>query len=175
MNMERPHRPYRLIDHIGFIVPDLEAAIARWEAVTGYTFSPIARYRTSRYVDNSDPEPHAHDARIAFSREGPPRIELMEATGSGTHTLSESGVHHFGFLGVEDSEEERERLSALGIRADGESLDEEGRPLLWFTDKRDLDGIRLEFVSPREQPTVRDDGGELWRTTDGRKTLWPPT
>ena len=27
-----------LVDHIGILVPDLEAAIERWSAVTGYTF-----------------------------------------------------------------------------------------------------------------------------------------
>ena len=173
MTDARRRPPRRLIDHIGLIVPNLEAAIERWQTVTGYTFSPIARYRTSHYVDASNPEPHFHDARISFSLEGPPYIELMEATGSGTHSLQEAGVHHFGFSRVAELVEERERLQELGIRSDGASLDCEGRPLLWFTDKRDLDGIRLEFVAPQEQPVVRDDGGELWRTEDGKKSLWP--
>lgn len=162
-----------LIDHIGILVPDLEEAIERWSAATGYTFSPIGRYRTHRYVDASVPARHFHDARISFSKEGPPRIELMEATGTGTHSVAQVGVHHFAFVGMADPERRMAELAALGIGADGQSFDAEGRVLLWFTDKYALDGVRLEFVSPLPGPLVADDGSALWSDpATGRASLW---
>lgn len=152
----------RLIDHIGVLVENLEEAIVKWEAATGYTFSPIGRYRTDRYRDHSNMEPHEHDARIAFSHQGPPFIELMEFHGEGTHSATEGeGFHHFGFLDYPDAHEKMAEMEAIGFRRDGESLDENGRTILWFTDKRDLNGIRLEYVSTTPQPVVADDGGEL--------------
>lgn len=152
----------RLIDHIGILVADLEKAITTWEAATGYTFGPIGRYRTDRYRDHSDSQPHAHDARIAFSQQGPPYIELMEFHGAGTHAATEGeGFHHFGFLDYPDAHEKMTEMEAIGFRRDGESLDESGRTILWFTDKRDLNGVRLEFVSAAAQPVVADDGTEL--------------
>jgi catechol 2,3-dioxygenase-like lactoylglutathione lyase family enzyme len=162
-----------LIDHIGILVPNLEEAIERWSAATGYTFSPIARYRTTRYRDQSDSALHPHDARISFSKEGPPRIELMEVTGSGTHGPDQLGVHHLGFNGIEDPEARMAQLAAHGVRDDGVSLNEEGRILLWFTEKQALDGVRLEFVSPLRGPVVADDGTELPRDPQtGRADLW---
>jgi catechol 2,3-dioxygenase-like lactoylglutathione lyase family enzyme len=162
-----------LIGHIGILVPNLEDAIQRWTAATGYTFSPIGRYRTSHYCDKSNPDLHWHDARISVSKEGPPRIELMEATGSGTHALSELGVHHFGIGDIDDVESRRCELAAIGIGDDGRSYLADGSLHLWFTDKAALDGVRLEFISRLVGPTVADDGSPLGiDPATGRKSLW---
>ena len=162
-----------LIDHIGFLVPDLEAAIERWSKVTGYTFSPIARYRTDNYSDSSDPEPHHHDTRISFSKEGPPYIELMSVAGTGTHGPNEVGVHHIALRNIEDIPGRLALCAEAGVGEDGRSLLDDGRVHLCFTRKDDLDGIRLELISPLVGPTVADDGSELpIDPVTGRKNLW---
>lgn len=164
------------IEHIGILVPDLDDGIRRWSEATGYTFSPIARYRTERYSDHSDLQPHFHDARISFSLEGTPRIELMEVVGSGTHGPDQLGIHHLGFQGIADPEGRLTELEAHGIGHDGVSYDEEGRILLCFTDKEALDGIRLELISPLPGPIVADDGSELSRHPEtGKADLWAGT
>jgi catechol 2,3-dioxygenase-like lactoylglutathione lyase family enzyme len=161
------------IDHVGILVADLEDAIERWSAATGYTFSPIARYRTSRYSDLSDPTPHDHDARMSFSREGQPKIELLEVVGSGTHGPDQLGMHHLGFRGIDDPALRLAELERLGIGSDGLSRDENGQLLLCFTDKRDLDGIRLELISPLRGPVVADDGRQLpIDPATGRADMW---
>lgn len=162
-----------LIHHVGILVENLEDSIERWTKATGYTFSPIARYRTSRYADDSNRTPHDHDARISFSDDGPPHIELMEFVGEGTHSASQGeGFHHFGYMNFPDVETRMEELSDLGLRSNGQSIDENGRVLLWFTDKADLDGIRLEYVSQDPQPIVADDGSPLPADRDGKPDLW---
>jgi catechol 2,3-dioxygenase-like lactoylglutathione lyase family enzyme len=163
-----------LVHHIGILVADLEAAIARWTEVTGYEFSPIARYKTPCYADQSDPEPHPHDARISFSMQGTPYIELMEFHGEGTHAPAQGeGFHHLGFLDYPDTMGRLDEVHALGMRDDGRSIDADGKVILWFTDKRDLNNIRLEYVSTDIQPTVRDDGAPLDIGEDGKPSLWP--
>ncbi|WP_285362800.1 VOC family protein [Microbacterium sp. LMC-P-041] len=157
----------RLIEHIGVLVDDLETAIARWESVMGYTFGPICRYRTDSWIDSSQAGPHHHDARLAFSNEGPPRIELMEVTGSGTHGPSQRGIHHFGIVQIDEADELRRSFIERGIAVDGASLDEAGRAILWFTDPEALDGIRLEFVGVEPQPAFSDDGDPLVIGPDG--------
>lgn len=162
-----------LIHHIGILVPDIEAGIERWSKALGYTFSPIVRYRTDRYADHTDQTPHHHDARMSFSREGTPHIELLEVTGHGTHGPDQLGIHHLGIRGVEDPEARLEKLAALGIGSDGKSFDEQGRLLLCFTDKSALDGIRIELVSPLPGPAVADDGRRLPRDpVTGRADFW---
>ena len=164
-----------LVDHIGILVPDLEAAIERWSAVTGYTFSPIGRYRTTRYSDRDDPEPHFLDTRVSISREGPPHVELMSVHGTGTHAADQTGLHHLGIRGLADIDAHLGSCAALGVGDDGRSLTEDGRMHLWFTDKNDLDGVRLEYIAPFPGPTVADDGSELWIDPQtGRRSLWGP-
>jgi catechol 2,3-dioxygenase-like lactoylglutathione lyase family enzyme len=165
----------KLIDHIGILVPDMEEAIERWSAATGYTFSPITRYRTPRYVDHSDPEPHFHDARMSFSREGNPKIELLEVTGTGTHSREHLGIHHLALVGYDDLESEADRMVSAGFEGDGWNTDETGAMLLWFTRKQDLDGLRLELVSRRIAPIVHDDGSPAGvDPTTGRRSMWVP-
>ncbi|WP_170297160.1 VOC family protein [Georgenia thermotolerans] len=164
-----------LIDHIAFLVPDLEEAILWWSAATGCTFSPIARYRTSRWSDRSDPELHDHDARISFSKEGPPRIELMEVTGEGALGAAEIGPHHLGFAQVRDVRARMARLAAIGVGDDGWSFTKDGTALVAFTERSALDGIRLEMVSPLPGPIVADDGSLLpLDPATGRTDLWAP-
>jgi hypothetical protein len=161
------------IDHIGFLVADLEDAIERWSIATGFTFSPIARYRTQTWTDSSDPQPHWHDARISFSREGSPAIELMEFHGEGTHSEKQGeGFHHIAFMNVTDIEERQQQLALLGFSSNGQAVDEDGNVILWFTDKKDLDNVRLEYVSADPQPIVADDGEALPPDEQGKPDLW---
>jgi catechol 2,3-dioxygenase-like lactoylglutathione lyase family enzyme len=163
------------IEHIGILVPDLEEAIERWSRVLGYTFSPIARYRTCRYLDSSGESEHFHDARLAFSKEGPPRIELLEATGEGTHNRRFLGVHHFGFPGTADPEGRVQELAGIGIGVDGQSFSDDEQLLLFFTRPEAMDGVRLEYISPLPGRTVADDGSALPIDPDtGRHDLWAP-
>ena len=163
------------IHHVALLVADLEAAIERWTLATGYTFSPIGRYRSDRYVDSSNTCPHHHDARIAFSKEGPPHIELMEFTGDGTHSVAQGeGFHHLGFMDFPNVEGRLTELAGQGFGHDGMALHDDGRILLFFTDKTDLNGMRLEYVAEMPQPIVKDDGSEAFRDDRGFPGLWPP-
>ncbi|MBN8881775.1 methylmalonyl-CoA epimerase [Salana multivorans] len=165
----------RLIHHIGILVPDLEGAIELWSAITGYTFGPIHRYRSTHYVDDSDPTPHFHDARLSFSVEGAPHIELLEATGEGTHSLAQAGVHHLAFTEILELDDEIERLAQLGVTVNGVDRNPQGEPLLFFTEPRTTSRVRVEFVAPLDHPNVMDDGSPLWRDpATGRLDPWGP-
>lgn len=152
----------KTIHHIGILVSDLEAAVERWTAVTGFTFDAIARYRTDHYVDDSAPGEHLSDVRIAFSHNGPPYIELMEFFGDGTHSpeLGE-GVHHLGFVGLEDAAAVLAHLEEIGVGVNGRALDAGGSTILGFTVPASLNGVRLEYVSKDPQPVFTDAGVPL--------------
>jgi catechol 2,3-dioxygenase-like lactoylglutathione lyase family enzyme len=161
-----------LIDHVGILVDDLETAIERWSAVTGYSFSPIGRYRTRGYSDESSALPHDHDARFSLSREGAPHIELLEVTGEGSHSARHLGVHHIA-MRVHDAAAERTRVEALGYGVDTWNTTPDGRVHICFTERSALDGMALEFISAFPGPIVLDSGEPAWRDPQtGRASLW---
>lgn len=152
----------RKIHHIGFLVRNLESAIEAWQKVTGYTFQPIARYRTGLWEDSWNTTPHESDVRLAFSLEGPPHIELMEFSGEGTHSVERGEtVHHFGFANIADVDAQLAHLRELGIGVNGRTLTEDHRTILAFIEPDDFMGVRLEYVGQDEQPVFSDDGRRL--------------
>lgn len=157
----------RQIHHIGYVVENLEAAIEKWEAVTGFTFTPICHFRSKNWVDNGVEGPQEHDARVAFTRQGPPFIELTAIHGSGSdsphiHSIEQGeGYHHLAFMNEGTPEECLAELGRLGVESNGVALDENDRPLFFFTDKKDLGGARLEMCFPGEQLLVREDNGQI--------------
>jgi hypothetical protein len=164
--------PGPLIDHIGVLVENLEEAIERWSSVLDYEFEPITRYRTTRWEDLDGPTPHLSDVRLSFSFQGPPYIELMEFTGTGTHATSEGqGFHHFGFSNIPDLQDRIAQLHRAGIRNDGIARDDSGKTILWFGEKQDFNGIRLEFVGTDPQPIVTDAGVALTYDENGTLTM----
>lgn len=166
----------RQIHHIGILVPELEEAIEKWSQLTGYTFGPIHRYRSSRYADASNPDPHLHDARLSFSLEGEPHLELLEATGDGTHGRDHLGVHHLAFVDYDDLSVEKQRLADLGVVVNGEDRNADGDILLFFSDPATTSSVRLEYVCPLDHPNVMDDGSPMWRNpVTGRYDAWGPS
>jgi catechol 2,3-dioxygenase-like lactoylglutathione lyase family enzyme len=150
--------PLPPVDHIGILVLDLEEAVDRYRRVLDAEFSVVGRYRTDRYEDFSAACPHRHDARFAVTRGSGPRIELLEATGDGTHAARFAGVHHLAFTGIRDLDAEYERVVAAGARVEAQNTDDAGRRLLFFVEARPWSGTRLELVSALPGPIVLDDG-----------------
>lgn len=162
------------IAHLGVLVENLEEAIDRWSKALGYTFSAPIRYVTDSYTDHSQPGAHHHDARIAVSHELP-MVELMEFHGEGTHSAKNGeGFHHFGFVDTPDLHARMDELAALGVGHDGVAVNADGQTHLWFTESRDLNGMRLEFVGLAPSPIVGDDHTELPRREDGWVELFSP-
>lgn len=161
------------VHHVGVLTADLDAAREKWAAATGYTFSPVTRYRCVAYRDLNNPEPHLHDARISFSFEGTPFIELMGQTGDGTHSAKHGeGGHHLGFPVIPDNVARATELADLGIAIDGENI-QDGRPILMFAERSALNNVHAEYVEDgHDHPDVKDDGSPVNRLPNGEKTLF---
>src|SRR5262245_42083784 len=73
--------------HVAYLVHDLEAAIEEYSLLLGATF-PEPKVATPATGD---------EVRYVYSYEGPPFIELMEATGDSAWSRSlGEGFHHYG-------------------------------------------------------------------------------
>ena len=95
------------IDHVGIAVPDIEAAVAAYERLTG-------RSPSHRQVVESD------GIEAVMFEVGESRIELLGSTGSGSKIAAflekrGGGLHHVAY-GVDDVQTALDGYVGLGLR-----------------------------------------------------------
>jgi catechol 2,3-dioxygenase-like lactoylglutathione lyase family enzyme len=130
--------------HVGILVPDLDAAMARFSEVLGLEFVEPANLHTE--VEEAD-RTVIVDGQFTFSRQGPPYIELIQASGTGTHGLHNGiGLHHIGAW-VDDAEEHIKQMAQAGVATEG-VFRAEGHVIGAFYKPADLLGVRYE-ISPK--------------------------
>ena len=73
--------------HVGILVRDVEAARADFTAKLGVEFEPVHSQRIAT----------GETTRFCYSLQGPPYLELVEMTGTGSWSPEQpEGFHHIG-------------------------------------------------------------------------------
>lgn len=134
--------PSNDIFHFGILVDDLDEAIERYGRTLGLTFG--ARQNRCFAVGVGD-ESNDSDLSLVFSHQGPPYIELMQATSdSGVWDRQHGpGFHHIGAW-VDDLDQQMSRLVAQGTRVEA-TLAMNGKIMAAYLEPDDLTGVRLEL------------------------------
>jgi catechol 2,3-dioxygenase-like lactoylglutathione lyase family enzyme len=145
--------------HVGILVPDLKAAMERFSTVLGLDFADPAEVRVDQLEQPWGSAPF--DVLLSYSVQGPPHIELLEATGDGVYGLhSGVGLHHIGAW-TADADASIESLVAKGMRAEAifRGADE---TLGAFFDPGPLAGVRYEVsplsIKPEWAAWIRGEG-----------------
>jgi catechol 2,3-dioxygenase-like lactoylglutathione lyase family enzyme len=138
--------------HVGILVTDIEAAKAHFAALLGLTFGE------TRVVALKDVEDHGVvtdvDLPVAYSVEGPPFLELIEAREGGTWGIQHGeGLHHVG-VWQDDLAERVAELLAAGHAAECVVRRPDGTMMATYLDVEHphVHGTRLELVG-RQPPT----------------------
>jgi hypothetical protein len=143
--------------HIGVIVPDLGRAIDDFSRILGLTFTEPALVKVPEFVD---PDPHEHLVHVAFSEDGPPYYELIEASGDGIFSAREQGKILYLGMWETDMETRIKTLEANGIGLAAQlKTGPDDTPFCIITEP-DVLGIRLEYVDVNEQQSI-----ETWVST----------
>lgn len=148
--------------HVGVLVPDMERAIAWFRDVLGIEIGAPERTVTQHRIDPGefgDLEPHEGRSHIAWSRQGPPYYEVVEAKpegGRGLHSLERhgAGLHHVGLF-VPDVDAEIARLEGLGIGLLGRVTDDIGRTMACWTEPAAETGLVAEYIDEQLLPAVQ--------------------
>lgn len=156
------------IRQLGFVVRDLDAAIAHWLTHTGagpFVLMPDQRFDGWSYLDH--PQDLVLD--IAFAQAGATMLELIRPRGPWPNVYGDAPpsqdcvLHHFGLL-VHDIDQASAALDAPLVTA---ACIDEGAELRYF-DCRDRFGVHLELIS--HTPSVQaffELSESLARTWDG--------
>jgi len=127
------------LNHTAIVVPDLDAAAARYRDLLGAAVSP----------PQDEPD---HGVRVVFVELENTKIELLAPLGEKSPVAAflerspAGGIHHI-CLEVADIRASGERLSAAGARilGDGEPrIGAHGKPVL-FLHPKSFDGVLLEL------------------------------
>jgi len=129
--------------HFGILVEDLDAAIGRFAELFGLTFIGPRTFRISRLAD---PDEHRLEVQAAYSHQGPPHLELIEAAGDGLYGPSRLGFHHVGLWDPAIDTNRKTYLSEKALRSDARVITPADGTLAWFSQPSGACGIRFEFV-----------------------------
>jgi len=135
--------------HVGVIVPELEAAIRSFERL-GLTFMEPRIVHVDRMVEGD--EEGEVDLRIVFSHQGPPHLELIEATGHGVYGPQHvGGLHHIAVLDA-DPARRTDELVRVGLSLVGAQYRTDGSMIVSYFEG--LPGISLELLDVNVQETI---------------------
>jgi catechol 2,3-dioxygenase-like lactoylglutathione lyase family enzyme len=137
-----PVDPQSDIFHIGILVDDLDSAIELYRRTLGLSFGA----RQARVLTvTMDGETRDSPLDLVYSHQGPPYLELMQATQDtgiwGAH--HGQGVHHVGAW-VDDLGRRIEELAVAGTRVEA-ALSRDGNLMAVYLRPDDLTGTRLEL------------------------------
>jgi catechol 2,3-dioxygenase-like lactoylglutathione lyase family enzyme len=118
--------------HVGILVRDVEAARADFTAKLGVEFEPVHSQKIAT----------GETTRFCYSLAGPPYLELVEMTGTGSWSPEQpEGFHH---IGVSDPSVAA-RCAVFGGRADVIAPGDDGSPRVALTRPEALHGVRVEY------------------------------
>jgi catechol 2,3-dioxygenase-like lactoylglutathione lyase family enzyme len=147
---QTPSAPYF---HVGIIVPDLAAAIARYEEVLGIRFTEPA---TLQVPCIEDPNPHEGQLISAYSMTEPPYYELLQAAGDGITSLKLAGQILYYGLWETDMAARLKTLEQQKIGLDAAfKMDANGLPFAIITEPI-LMGARIEYVDISNKPIIEE-------------------
>jgi hypothetical protein len=132
--------------HVGFVVKDIDAAMAAWSEATGIRFGAILT-RTLTWGSPADDGALAIqevETKFSCSINGPPYIELIQRRDG--KPWEHLGFHHIG-MWSNDIASDSDRLAALGCPWAGASLDPVTLGKVGGCFHTVIDGARVELVS----------------------------
>jgi catechol 2,3-dioxygenase-like lactoylglutathione lyase family enzyme len=118
--------------HVGILVRDIESARADFTARLGMEFEEVR----SQLIATGE------TTRSCYSLQGPPYLELVEMTGTGSWSPEQpEGFHH---IGLSDPDMPA-RCAAFGHGVELIAPAPDGSPLVALTPPEALHGVRVEY------------------------------
>jgi catechol 2,3-dioxygenase-like lactoylglutathione lyase family enzyme len=138
--------------HIGVLVDDLDDSIQPYEQL-GFTFIPPQSVHVD-HLEDEDGTRKEIDLRVVFSHQGPPHLELLQATGDGIYgSRHAGGLHHLAIF-ADDPVARRAELVSKGFRPTAAQYRSDGSMIVTYLDPADFDGVRIELLDAAVEDTI---------------------
>jgi catechol 2,3-dioxygenase-like lactoylglutathione lyase family enzyme len=153
--------------HAGVLVSDMRSAMDRLTADLGYSFTTPVLMTPQHVEDRVSGDMGPMELLVAYTREGPFRVELIEFTGNGLYAKEQGeGLHHLG-VWEPDIDARLAALESAGTSIDAIFRSPSGRLSVIYAGRgAGAGGVRVEYVSESLRARL-----EEWFRTD---VLAPP-
>jgi hypothetical protein len=130
--------------HVGILVPDLHEAMKRFHDVLDLDFAEPSVSHVPQLDEGGEIKPY--DVFLTYSVQGPPHVELIQASGDGAYGAHHGfGLHHIGAW-CTNCATRFEELAAKGLGAEAVFRDGD-QNFGGYLDPSVLYGVRYE-ISP---------------------------
>lgn len=136
--------------HAGLVVPDVPAAIRDLEARLGYTFNQPTRLAVHEAEDRLAGVTGPLDMTVAYTRDRPFRLELIECQGSGIYAAANQGLHHLGVWEPDPAGRLRQ-LEQAGDPVDAVFRQRDGAISVIYARSSATPGQRIEYVNEAQR------------------------
>lgn len=140
--------------HIGWLVPDLEEAVAYYTRTLGIEFTEQATFKIPRLEE--DPEPHPFSMTAVFSRTEPPYYELIQADGDGILSPALAGQILYYGIWEPDMAGRLKQLQAQEGRLDAVFREDEDSTPFAIITAPDTFGTRIEYVGTKDVEAIHE-------------------
>ncbi|HEY4773184.1 MAG TPA: VOC family protein [Xanthobacteraceae bacterium] len=138
------------LTHVGILVENLAADIERYSRILGLHFRPPNPASFAIVEEGGASAPA--ELWMTYSMEGPPYVELMQATGSGVWSAAQGfGLHHIGGFASELAQWVR-RFEQLNLEPEARIFTPGGELLIVYFRPSGLMGTRYELISDALRP-----------------------
>lgn len=131
--------------HAGFIVADIHEGIRDLEERLGYQFNEPTQVRAQDMEDRISGFRGPVDLHIAYTRDSPFRLEVIESTGAGIYGEKFLGLHHLGIWEPDPTARLR-ALEKAGDPVDAVFREEDGSVSIIYARSTSMHGARIEYV-----------------------------
>jgi Glyoxalase/Bleomycin resistance protein/Dioxygenase superfamily len=127
--------------HVGHVVPDLAAAMARLEATAGFRWAaPRVLPVSLRTVEGQ----LSTEVHLTYSVDGPPYLELIEEQPGTIWSREQRGLHHLGYWSSRFTED-IDRLVQDGFAFETGAVDAQGALARFVYLREPHTGLRIEL------------------------------
>jgi len=136
--------------HAGFVVPEIAAAIGDLEARLGCTFNEPTRLTVHEVQDRLGGTTGPLDLVVAYTRDRPFRLEVIESQGAGIYSAARQGLHHLG-VWEPDPAGRLARLEHADDHVDAVLRQRDGTISVIYARSAATPGQRIEYVAEAQR------------------------
>ena len=141
-------------NHVGYVVPDLGAAMQRLTASAGFRWAAVRTLLVTLRTDALGlADEISTEINLTYSVQGPPHLELIAARPGTIWGGEHPGMHHLGYWSGRFTDD-IEALTGAGFEFEAGAVDEHGALSRFAYLREPYTGLRVELRDEARRPAT---------------------